>query len=42
MSLFFMFTVYRLKDKQDDDYENWDDSTCTPADYTMLVGLHKD
>jgi hypothetical protein len=39
MTLFFMLSVYRLKDRQDEDYEKWDDQTCTPADYTMLVRL---
>ena len=42
MTFFFMFTAYRLKDRQDEDFENWDNKTCTPADYTILVRLHKD
>jgi hypothetical protein len=37
-----MFTVYKLKGKQDEDFEKWDNQTCTPADYTMLVRLDQD
>ena len=37
-----MFAVYKLKGEQDEKYEAWDNETCTPADYSMLVRLSKD
>ena len=35
----FMLAIYKIIDRQDEEYEDWDNDTCTPADYTLLVRL---